>query len=285
MDEYKQLLEENYEKYIQKKKKIKAYYVIQEGINKGIYYSWNEIKEKIINKSINYKKFTKKQDAVDYLNFNYSSEDLVLCEEEIAKLSYNNKEIYNVDTNKSPFNIDKLNKNIINNNNDNNSYIFISGKSKKIDKLIIESTYSIFFGLKLINISDKYNSNTDIPYLLAIEFIVNQLDKNKKQIKEFQKENINNIIYIVIDDTYNYNLFKYWIHKWSKTNWKTKREEDILNKNMIKNIYFIMSKLKLHKIRYDFKFINPLQLPPSCNKQLETFLWKQNLYSKYLLEI
>lgn len=283
MESYEQLLEENYETYILKKKKKPIYYVIQEGKNKGIYYSWSELKEKISKNTI-YRKFTKKQDAVNYIDYNYTSDDLVLSEDDIALLSYNKKGIYDVlDINKSPFNINKLNKNNI--QDDNNSYIFISGSSNKKNKKNIQSKYGIYFGSQSINISEIEDTKTDVPYLLAVDLVIKLLDKNKKQIKEYQKINPTNIIHIVLDDTYNYNIFKYWIHKWCKTNWKTKREVDITNKNIIKNIYFIMSKLKLHNINYGFKFINCFQLPPTNNSHLEHYLWKTNLYSKYLTEL
>lgn len=281
MADYQNLLEENYETYIKKKKKKKSYYVIQEGENKGIYYNWSEIKEKI-NKNTNYSKFTKKQDAIDYLEYNYCSEDLQLEEEKIALLSYNKKEIYDiVDSKKSPFNIYKLNKNSI--TDGDNRYIFVSGKSKKLKKNLTKSIFSIYFGSQTINISDFQETETDIEYILAIEFIINLLDKNKASIKDYHKKYPSSVIFIVLDNVYNYNLFKYWIRKWCSNNWKTYLEEDIKNKNMIKSIYFKMSKLKLHKINFDFKFINSNQLPPS--EQLEAFLWKNNLYAKYLVDI
>ena len=45
-----------------------------------------------------------------------------------------------------------------------------------------------------------------------------------------------------------------------------------------------MSKLKLHKINYKFKFINSFQLPP-INNELELYLWKNNIFSKYLSDL
>lgn len=303
MENYNKLLETKFENYINKKKKEPVYYVIQEGDNKGIYYSWNEIKDKIkfsdnfkkvakqknTNNNQNdiiYRKFTKKKDAISFLNYNYTIEDLTINEEQKALLSYNNKDIYinylktnsKTNNNISPFNINKLNKYI-----DGNFYIFVSGKSITKSKNVIKSKYGIYFGMKSINISDYEDTKTDIQYILAIEFIINLLDKNKKQIKEYQLQHTNNIIYIVLDNIYNYNIFKYLIYKWSKSNWKTHKEINIKNINIIKMIYIILSKLKLHKIKYEFIFINKYQLPPSDSKEL--YLWKNNLISNFLANI
>ena len=42
-----------------------------------------------------------------------------------------------------------------------------------------------------------------------------------------------------------------------------------------------MSKLKLHKIRYEFKHVNSHQPPPLSDKK-ELFLWKGNVIADYL---
>ena len=116
---------------------------------------------------------------------------------------------------------------------------------------------------------------------MAIYYTLKVLDNYKKSIKEFQKYHEDSKIFIVTDSTYCINSLTIWIKTWQKNSWKTKEDETVKNKETLININLLMSKLKLHKIRYEFKHINSHQPPPLSDKK-ELFLWKGNLIADYL---
>jgi ribonuclease HI len=154
---------------------------------------------------------------------------------------------------------------------------------KKInDKINMISKFGIYFGMKCINISHKEdNSTINQCELLAIKYALLVLDNYKKHIKIYQKENPSNIINIVSDSQYCIKALMLWMDNWLKNNWKTQLDEPVKNKEIFISINLLMSKLKLHKIRYKFIHVNSHRPPPLSNPK-EMFLWKGNQLADYL---
>ena len=166
-----------------------------------------------------------------------------------------------------------------------NQYKFKKNENKKKDednKISMISKFGIYFGMKTINIShEEKNSTNNQCELLAIKYTLIVLDKYKKQIREYQKTNPDNIINIVSDSQYCIKALMIWIDKQLQNNWKTQLDEPVKNKEIFISINLIMSKLKLHKIRYKFIHFNSHQPPPLSNDK-ELFLWKGNQLADYL---
>ena len=68
---------------------------------------------------------------------------------------------------------------------------------------------------------------------------------------------------------------------WQKTGWKTKKGEEVKNKEILKEIFLYKTKLKLHKINYKLIHVNSHQ-PPPLSDSYEMFLWKGNQFADYL---
>ena len=64
-------------------------------------------------------------------------------------------------------------------------------------------------------------------------------------LKEIEKRKIKaSVIKIHTDSSYLLNGITMWIHSWVKNNWKTKAEEDVLNKDLWEVLYKVQSNLK-----------------------------------------
>lgn len=270
MSSYEDMLNIKYEDYYKRKKKTKYYYSIIKGHTPGIYFTWDECREQLKNYTNPiFKKFTSKKDALKYLN-EYQDIDIYEIDDEIkSNLSVNKTEIFNEDINKTLFNLEDIN--IYN----DDLYIFIN--SKYHNKI---NTSSLYFGIKSVNIKETIKSNEDKSSVLPFYYVLLFLDKYKSKIKEYQKNTKSNI-YIVSDSLFTYNLFKYWIFKWSSNGWKTFLERDIICKDEVKRSFLLINKLKLHKINYDLIFFNSCRLPPSDSK--DKYMWNGYLISRYLL--
>jgi ribonuclease HI len=275
---HREVLKLKVEKEKVKIKKKQYYYAVVEGHNPGIYYCWDECKKEINGYSSPiYRKFTTKKDAQSFIDGKFTIQDLKLDDDEKAMLSVETSEIIDNDKDKNIFELTKFN------NFQGDYYIFTDGSyHKEKDKNTFISKYSIYFGKYSTNIShiEKDSTNNKCE-LLAIYYTLKVLDNYKKSIKEFQKNHINSKIYIVTDSTYCINSLTIWIKSWQKNSWKTKEDEPVKNKETFININLLMSKLKLHKIRYEFKHVNSHQPPPLSDKK-ELFLWKGNVIADYL---
>jgi ribonuclease HI len=203
-------------------------------------------------------------------------------------MSVNNKTIIDLDKDRDVFNIETFNK------YKDDLYIFTDGsyhkdkgkwkgKWKTKNEAYMISKFGIYFGMNSINISHQETNTTTINQceLLAIKYSLLVLDNYKKNIKLYQKENPDNIIYIVSDSEYCVKSLTIWINDWLKNNWKTKIDEPVKNKEIFININLLISKLKLHKIRYNIIHCNSHQPPPLSNPK-EMFLWKGNQLADFL---
>mgnify|MGYP001023489126 CR=1 FL=1 len=286
-------------------KKKQYYYTVIEGYKPGVYYSWNECQEQTKGyPNPIFKKFSKKEDAFAFLNGDITLDDFKVKEDEIAIMSVNDKNIIDLDNDKNIFNIKTFNK------YDNDFYIFTDGSyhkdknkklwksNNKINKIKTKheeednrdanikanmvSKFGVYFGMESINISHKETKATiNQCELLAIKYALIVLDNYKKQIKIYQKEHTNNMIHIVSDSQYSIKALMIWIDNWLKNDWKTQLDEPVKNKEIFISINLLMSKLKLHKIRYKFIHFNSHQPPPISNPK-EMFLWKGNQLADYL---
>jgi len=305
MDSYKTKKKAQLDFKKSKVKKKQFYYTVIEGRKPGVYYSWNECQEQTRGfPSPVFKKFSKKEDAFAFLNGDITYDDFKVNEDEIALMSINDKTIIDLDTDKDIFNIETFNK------YEADFYIFTDGsyhkekgkekwkaisRAKKYNKADepdepdeaeikshMVSSFGVYFGMKSINISHKETKATiNQCELIAIKYALIVLDKYKSHIKTYQKANPDNIIYIVSDSQYCINALTIWINTWLKNNWKTQLDELVKNKDILMYINLLMSKLKLHKIRYAFMHINSHRPPPLSNAK-EMFLWKGNQLADYL---
>ena len=304
IDSYKAKKKVQKEHTKSKVKKKQYYYTVIEGYKPGVYYSWSECQEQTKGyPSPIFKKFSKKEDAFAFLNGDISLDDFKVKDEDIAMMSINDKSIIELDKDKNVFNIETFNK------YGDELYIFTDGsyhkekrkkvwKSGKMNskdtttkksepktediKANMISKFGVYFGMKSINISHQETKATiNQCELLAIKYTLFVLDNYKKQIKKYQKEHPNNIINIVSDSEYCIKSLTLWIGAWLKYNWKTQLDEPVKNKEIFTSINLLMSKLKLHKIRYKFIHFNSHQPPPLSNPK-EMFLWKGNQLADYL---
>ena len=187
--------------------KSKYYYAVKEGLNPGLYFSWDDCKDQIFKyPDAVYKKFSKREDAQKYLNEEIQESDLKLTQEETANLSINDITLISyIKNDKSLLNLMNLNK------FGDSFYIFTDGsnrkvKSKKDKNIDIKSSFKkstvssvgIYFGSAPINISQIYPDKTNnFCELIAIKFVIELLDTFKKEIKEIQKSNQETCFYIV----------------------------------------------------------------------------------------
>ncbi len=71
-------------------------------------------------------------------------------------------------------------------------------------------------------------------------------------LKEIEKRKIKaKIIKIHTDSSYLLNGITMWVHAWVKNNWKTKAEEDVLNKDLWENLYKVSANLS-HKYEIEW---------------------------------
>jgi ribonuclease HI len=291
VNEKKRELEKN--KYKIKKKTY--YYAVVEGHLPGIYYNWEDcLKHTKGYPDAIYKKFSKKGDALLFLEGDLTVDDFKVDESDISLLSINNKTIIDNDIDLTIFNIENFNK------YKEHFYIFTDGsyykqletshqneiyKNKyknKYKKNNMISKFGVYFGNKSINISNaELNPTHNQSELLGIKYALLVLDKYKAMIKKYQKEHIENKIYIVSDSEYCIKALTEWIFIWQKNSWKTKTYEEVKNKDLFIVMHLIMNKLKLHNIKYEFKHINSHRSPPLSNEK-EMFLWKGNQLANYL---
>lgn len=261
-----------------KKSNINYCYAVKEGIKPGIYFSWDDCKDQIFNyKSAVYKKFSKKEDALKYLNGEIDESDLKLTQEETSVLSINDLTfVDSVKDDKTLLDLTKVNK------YNNNYYIFTDGSSKTQNYRIVTSGLGIYFGQALINISESYKDKTNnYCELNAIKYVMQIFDLYKSELKKIQKENGDVYFYIVCDSKYSMDSVNCWMDTWQKNGWKIKSGEEVKNKDIFKEIFLLKTKLKLHKINYKIIHVNSHQPPPLSNPY-EMFLWKGNQYADYL---
>ena len=259
-----------------KKKKQQFYYGVQAGHKPGVYFSWDECLEQIKGFSdAVYRKFTKKEDAIAYVDCNYCEADFQLDDDEKALLMIEKKSYIDNDRDKNLFELERLSK------FENDHYIFTDGSYFKKDKAFV-SRWGIYFGKYSMNISEtEIDSTNNKCELSGILYALKVLDNYKSKIKEHQKENPSHRIFIVSDSKYCINSLTIWINGWQKNSWKTQKNEPVKNRELLISAHLIMNKLKLHKINYQFLHVNSHQPPPLTSPK-EMFLWKGNLIADYL---
>ena len=267
------------------------YYAVKEGVETGVFYSWNECKDKVLgyNGAV-YKKFTKKEDAQKFIDGEFDESDLKITDTEAANLSVGNIELIDyIKKDKSLLNLNNISK-----YKDGNYYIFTDGSRRKDDlnqnqnknktqyqkKMI--SGFGIYFGMNQINISQVYQDKTNnYCELISIKYVLEVLDCYKKEIKQIQKEKPNITFYIVSDSEYCINSIDLWMDIWQRNGWKTKTNKIVEHQDLFLEIYLYKSKLKLHKINFKLKHVNSHQPPPLSN-DYEMFIWKGNQFADYL---
>lgn len=85
-----------------------------------------------------------------------------------------------------------------------------------------------------------------------------------------------NELLIISDSLYCINVFTKWVSNWEKNNWQKKGNKEILNLELIKDIY---SKYKKYKI--SFKHINSHMEEPKDKNSKEYKLW----YGNYMADM
>ena len=275
-DNYDEIVARRVDFKVSKKKKQQFYYGVQAGHKPGVYFSWDECLEQTKGfPNAVYRKFTKKEDAIAYVETDICEEDFKLDDDEKALLMVENKAYIDNDKDKNLFELERFSK------YGDDHYIFTDGSNFKKEDVYV-SRWGVYFGKYSMNISEtETNSSNNKCELNGILYALKVLDNYKSKIKEYQKENPSHRIFIVSDSKYSINSLSIWIDGWEKNNWKTQKNEPVKNKELLITSRLIMNKLKLHKVNYQFLHVNSHQPPPISNDK-EMFLWKGNLIADYL---
>lgn len=260
---------------------VNYYYCVKEGKIPGIYETWYECKEQISGfKNAVFKKFDKKEDAELFLSGDISLEDLKVKDEEIKALIVKDLDFLKQDI-KNDIKIIQLTK--LSKYKDD-YYIFTDGSFRKTKNTII-SKLGIYFGDETINISNPQGTESNNRCeLTSILYSLKYMNSILKEIKEHQKKNSSNKICIISDSSYSVQSCNKWIDNWVKNNWKKKDGNVIENKDLMFDIYMNLSKLRLHKIRYEILFENSHRTPP-LNDEKKYFLWRGNYIADYLARL
>ena len=259
------------------KSKKQYYYAVKQGFKPGVYTTWDECKEQTTGypKPI-FKKFLTEEDANCFVSGEYFESDIKIGKEFTSRLHHG---LYNPD---NDYPIDCWNK------YGNKLYLFTDGSERKLEYKKI-SRLGIYIGELALNINQAYpNATNNRCELLAIQYSLEIIDKNKKEIKAFQKLDSGNESYlesivVVSDSEYCINSCSNWIYGWQCNGWKTKANKDILNQDIMKGILFLLNKLKLHSVRIEFLHVNSHQ-PPPLNNASGIFLWKGNQIADLLAQ-
>jgi len=255
-----------------KEKKNKYYYAVKCGFKPGIYTKWEECKEQVngFPKPV-YKKFDTEEDAKIFIN----PECSYLVSETTKSELIDGIEF-------SEYVLDKYISTPETWNKYNNKlYIFTDGSDVGNGNTRI----GIYFGKRAVNISqDIPNSTNNRCELTAILYSLKYMNSILKQIKEYQKKNSLNKICIISDSNYSVSSCNKWIDTWVKNNWIKKDGNIIENKDLMFDIYMNLSKLRLHKIKYEILFVNSHRTPP-LNDEKKYFLWRGNYIADYLARL
>jgi ribonuclease HI len=260
---------------------MSKYYCVKEGHTPGIYTTWDECKKEISGyKNAVFKKFEKKEEAELFLNGDLTLEDLTIPDDELKHLVVKDLVFLQQDLKNTTkiIQLDKLNK------YENDYYIFTDGSFRKT-KNTITSKIGIYFGEDTINISNNQQQESNNRCeLTAILYSLKYMNSILKDIKKQQKENISSYIFIISDSSYSVDACNKWIFDWVKNDWKKKDGNTISNKDLMFDIYLNLTKLKLHKIRYQIQFENSHKTAP-LNDKKKYFLWKGNFIADYLARL
>jgi ribonuclease HI len=114
-----------------------------------------------------------------------------------------------------------------------------------------------------LNISKKLKGNKITNQVAELTACIKAIEKIISSIE------IKNII-IYTDSMYTINSITLWANKWSKNNWMKNENESIMNKKLIKKLYFYYKNLNI-----EFKHVKAHKKEPEKNSD-EHYLWYGN---------
>lgn len=155
-------------------------------------------------------------------------------------------------------------------------YVFTDGNCKKNGRKDAKAGYCVFF-----------TENEDsIYYTLNKCGIINNEPTNQKAeltamynlfciIEENEHLFKNKIINICSDSQYTIKCVTEWYKNWEKNGYKTSKNEDVKNSNLIKKIVNLKDNIK-NDITINFKHVFSHTVEPNNKDTLEHYIWKGN---------
>lgn len=157
-------------------------------------------------------------------------------------------------------------------------YVFTDGNCKKNGKKDAKAGYCVFFTEDEDSIyytlnkfglikSDPTNQKAELTAMYKLFCI---LDENEKLFK-------NKTINICSDSQYTIKCITEWYKNWEKNGYKTSKNEDVKNSELIKKIIKLKSEmLERENVKIIFKHVFSHTVEPKNKDTLEHYIWKGN---------
>lgn len=155
-------------------------------------------------------------------------------------------------------------------------YVFTDGNCKKNGRKDAKAGYCVFFTENEDSIYYELNKSgiiTNDPTnqkaeLSAMYHLFNIIDENEKLFK-------NKIINICSDSQYTIKCITEWYKNWEKNGYKTAKNEDVKNADIIKKIIKLKD-ITEKKSTINFKHVFSHTIEPKNKNTLEHYIWKGN---------
>jgi len=158
-------------------------------------------------------------------------------------------------------------------------YVFTDGNCKKNGKKDAKGGYCVFFTENEDSIYytlNKYGVITEEPTnqkaeLTAMYKLFCIIDENLNLFK-------NKTINICSDSLYTIKCVTEWCKNWEKNGYKTSKNENVKNSNLIKNIVSLKKNIlnETNKIKINFKHVYSHTVEPIAKDTLEHYIWEGN---------
>lgn len=233
------------------------YYAVKTGFIPGIYKIWKEAELQIKGyPKPSFRKFNNLEDAKEYM---YPTKDHVITKSDLMSTIFATDCLHKCNTTPSEWNI-----------NAGEYYIFTDGSG--LNGL---TRYGVYFGKDALNISVTVPNSTNnrcefLSIKVALEFII----KNKETLNK-------ETVCIISDSEYCIKSITQWMDNWICYNWKKADGSPVLNSDILKEIDFLLIKIKIHNIEVKFIHCNSHTPPPLAN-DYQMFIWQGNQIADYL---
>jgi ribonuclease HI len=235
----------------------KYYYAVKKGFVVGIYTTWKEAELQIRGyPKPSFRKFENLEDAREYMN---PTKDVAVSKSDLMTGIFATDCLSKCDTVPSEWNV-----------NDGEYYIFTDGSG--LNGL---TRYGVYFGKNALNISVTVpNSTNNRCEFLGIKVALELIVKNKKSLNK-------ETVCIISDSEYCIKSITEWMENWIKRDWKKANGSPVLNSDILKEIDFLLIKIKMHNVEVKFTHCNSHTSPPLAN-DYQMFIWQGNQIADYL---
>jgi ribonuclease HI len=200
----------------------------------------------------------------------------------LYKNKLNTENLINIIDKLSPKTIKNILEDLTKNNiklekNNNEIYVFTDGNCKKNGKKDAKGGYcvyftddedSIYYTLNKVGLvlNDPTNQKSELTAMYYLFYII---DENQEIFK-------NKTINVCSDSLYSIKCITEWYKNWEKNGYKTAKNENVKNAELIKKIINIKNSIRENDITIKFKHVFSHLSEPNDKNTLEYYLWYGN---------